>query len=182
MHDFQCEVISIWFDDVASERSYIMKKRSILCLIFALCMIFSTASPAFAAAPPSAEPLASGNGWTSSNIVKNGKDYLCTVGLGYSSSRGAFSSCTTEANCERTHYAVTMTYLAQGDGYITVKGTDFEAGTKVGTSNSYGAYPNSHYGAYQGFTRIAGSVLVETTNTNGTVNVYRFNPTLTNQV
>lgn len=150
-------------------------------MIFALCMIFSTASPAFAAAPPSAEPLASGNGWTSSNIVKNGKAYLCTVGLGYSSSRGAFSSCTTEANCVRTHYAVTMRYLAQGDGYVTVTGATKYTDEMAGTSNSSGAYPSSSYGAYQSFNRIEGSVKVVVVDQNGASRTYSFNPTLTNQ-
>lgn len=182
MTDFQCEIVRIWFDDIASERSCIMKKRSILCFIFALCMIFSTASPAFAAAPPSAEPLASGNGWTSSNIYINGKPYLCTVALGYSSSRGAFSSCTTDAICKRTHYAVTMTYLAQGHGYITVTGATKYTEEMTGTSNSYGAYPSSSYGAYQGFTRIAGSVKVIVVDQGGASRTYSFNPTLTNQV
>lgn len=157
--------------------------KKIAVLILTVVMASVLAASAFAAvAEPGIRPMASGNGWSSTSIVKNGVSYTLNAGAGiYSSTNSGYTALETTCNCTRTHGIVTMVYLAEGDGYITVKSSRSRTHTDVtGVTESYKASPSSSYGAYQSFRSISGTITVTVTNQDGSTASATLSPKATN--
>ena len=125
--------------------------KKIVAVVLTFVMTSMLTVSAFAATTETGiQPLGSGNGWVSSTIVKNNVTYTLNAGIGLSSStNGGYTGLQTTCNCTRTHGIVTMVYLAEGDGNITVKSSSSRTHKNVtGSTKSYEATPSSAYGSY----------------------------------
>lgn len=160
--------------------SSLTKKVATLLLTFA--MIYTLAMPAFATSKePGIQPFASGNGWTSTSIVKNGVSYTATAGTGLDSSNRAYTALETSCRCTRTHSIVTMTYKAESDGNAIAKSDGPVTHSDVaGTTESKKTQLVSYYGPFLSCRSITGTVNVKVVNQDGYTTTYNFNPKLTN--
>lgn len=162
-----------------------MKTTNLIKKAAGLILAFVTAStltmPAFAlAAEPGIQSRASGNGWVTTAIVKNGVSYVLSGGIGLDSSHRATTGLNTPCRCTRDHDIVTMVYLANGDGNITVTSPDsiLYVGA-TGSTTSLEAIPSSRYGAFQDYVQITGTITVTVTNQDGSTNRAFLSPKLT---
>lgn len=162
-----------------------MKTTNLIKKAAGLILAFVTAStltmPALAlTAEPGIQPRASGNGWVTTAIVKNGVSYVLNGGIGLDSSHRATTGLDTSCNCTREHGVVTMVYLAEGDGNITVSSprscTYIET---TGSTFSLEAVPSTKYGAFLDYRTITGTITVMALNQDGTMSSASLSPKLT---
>ena len=162
-----------------------MKTTNLIKKAAGLILAFVTAStltmPTFAlATEPDIQSRASGNGWVTTAIVKNGVSYVLNGGIGLDSSHRATTGLNTSCKCTREHGVVTMVYLAEGDGNITVTSprSCLYVGA-TGLSRSLEAVPSTRYGAFQDYVQITGTITVTVTNQDGSTNHASLSPKLT---
>lgn len=157
--------------------------KKITALFLTLVMASVLAVPAFATAVGTGVPFrASGNGWSSTTIVKNGVSYTLNAGVAMDSSdKSGYTALETPCNCKRSHSIVTMVYRAAGDGNVTVKSSSARSYNSVtGTTESYKATPSSSYGAFQSLVSISGSITVSVINQDSSTASATLSPKLTN--
>lgn len=143
--------------------------RSILsCILVVVCLV-TLAIPAAA----TGSKRMSGNGYESRTILVNGVYYSCNASLGYSNSRGAYSTCYTQALVARQHKALTLVYTTSNVGEKTIIGGEKLLVATSGSSNSYdtGFIPES---IPTGYISVSGIIYVNAPQLDGTMNTYTF--------
>lgn len=143
--------------------------RSVLaCVLVVVCLV-TLAVPAVAT---SSERMA-GNGYESTMILVNGAYYSCNVSLGYNNSRGAYSTCYTDAHVARTHKNLTLVYRTSNIGNQTITGGEKSVEMKTGRSSSEdtgfisGSEPT-------GYISVSGIIYVNAIQLDGSTNKYPF--------
>lgn len=100
-----------------------------------------------------AEARASGNGWHTASITKNGKPYTFTNSMARSGN-SLYDACQTDAYIMRQHNAVTAYFNTYNYGYVYGYGSD-KTVTCSGTSHSN--YASCPYGSSQVQSIISGN-------------------------